>query len=136
MLSDMKILRLHHLAVIGSEIERSKEFYVTVLGCEVVAETYREERESWKVDLLLPDGVQIELFSFPNTPRRASRPEACGLRHMALEVDEIESWLKHLDTFGIEVEPIRVDELTGRSFTFFADPDGLPIELYEVKRGY
>lgn len=120
---------VHHIAVIAADYERSKAFYTGVLGLTVVAETYRAARDSWKLDLALPDGTQIELFSFPNAPKRLSRPEAQGLRHLALRVEDIEPWSCWLQNNGIEVEPLRIDPLTGAKFTFFADPDGLPIEL-------
>ena len=127
----MKILRTHHVAVICSDYERSKRFYTHVLGMEVVAEVHRAERDSYKLDLRLPDGTQIELFSFPDSPKRASYPEACGLRHLALEVADIGESVADLERNGVAVEPVRVDEYTGNRFTFFADPDGLPLELYE-----
>jgi len=128
----MQLIRTHHVAVICSDYERSKRFYTAVLGLAIVAETYRASRNSHKLDLRLPDGVQIELFSFPNPPKRPSYPEACGLRHLALEVDDVRAYVAYLQTHGVISEPIRVDEFTGRKFTFFADPDGLPIELYEA----
>jgi glyoxylase I family protein len=127
----MNIRRTHHVAVICSDYERSKRFYVDVLGCVIVAETYRAERDSYKLDLQLPDGVQIELFSFPNAPARLSYPEACGLRHLAFEVDDVDAAVQELTGKGVVVEPVRVDQATGKRFTFFADPDGLPLELYE-----
>ena len=123
--------RIHHAAIICSEYERSKEFYTAVLGLAVVGENYREARGSWKLDLALPDGGQIELFSFPDPPPRPSRPEACGLRHLAFAVDDVSVWATYLESRGVFVEPIRTDEYTGRRFTFFADPDGLPLEIYE-----
>ena len=127
----MKISGLHHVAIIASDYPRSRHFYTEVLGLPVIAEVYREARDSWKLDLRLADGVQIELFSFPAPPPRVSRPEACGLRHLALRVADIEEAVRHLQQHGVEVEAIRVDEYTGKRFTFFADPDGLPLELYE-----
>ena len=127
----MNILRTHHVAVICSDYERSKEFYVRTLGLEVVAETYRAERGSYKLDLRLPDGVQVELFSFPDPPKRPSYPEACGLRHLAFEVADIDAAVAHLAAQAVTAEPVRVDPHTGKRFTFFADPDGLPLELYE-----
>lgn len=127
----MELLRTHHVAIICSDYARSKHFYVDVLGLKVVAETYRSERGSFKLDLGLPDGTQIELFSFPHPPRRTSYPEACGLRHLAFEVADIGAAVGELDRKGIAVEPVRLDAGTGRRFTFFADPDGLPLELYE-----
>ena len=123
--------RIHHAAIICSDYERSKQFYTGVLGLAVVGENYREARGSWKLDLALPDGGQIELFSFPDPPPRPSRPEACGLRHLAFAVDDVSAWVTYLESRGVFVEPIRTDEYTGRRFTFFADPDGLPLEIYE-----
>lgn len=128
----MNLQRIHHIAIIASDYERSKRFYTQVLGLRVVGEAYREARDSWKLDLALPDGTQIEVFSFPSPPSRPSRPEACGLRHLAFEVADVETTASELQPQGVEVEPLRVDEFTGRRFTFFADPDGLPIELYEA----
>jgi glyoxylase I family protein len=125
------IRRLHHAAVIASDYTRSKRFYTEILGLRLVAEHYRAERDSWKLDLALPDGIQIELFTFPDAPRRLSYPEAQGLRHLAFEVSDIHQAIAHLHSHGIEVEPIRIDEATNQRFTFFKDPDGLPLELYE-----
>jgi len=127
----MKILRTHHVAIICSDYERSKRFYTHVLGLEIVAEVFRQERNSYKLDLRLPDGTQIELFSFPNPPKRLSYPEACGLRHLAFEVANVEEAVEELTKQGVVVEKVRVDEYTGKRFTFLADPDGLPLELYE-----
>ncbi|WP_434665802.1 SMU1112c/YaeR family gloxylase I-like metalloprotein [Aeromonas sp. NJAU223] len=124
---------IHHVAIIASDYARSRRFYHEVLGLPIIAETLREARQSWKLDLALPDGSQLELFSFPAPPPRASRPEACGLRHLAFRVADLERVIAHLQRQGIEVEAVRVDELTGRRFTFFADPDGLPLELYEAE---
>lgn len=123
--------RIHHAAIICSDYARSKRFYTEVLGLPVLAETYREQRQSYKLDLQLPDGSQIELFSFPNAPARPSYPEARGLRHLAFAVDDVESCKAYLEQQGVEVEPVRLDEHTGRKFTFFADPDDLPLEVYE-----
>lgn len=128
----MKILRTHHIAIICSDYERSKTFYTQVLGFEIVAEVYRKERDSYKLDLQMPDGVQIELFSFPGSPKRPSYPEAQGLRHLAFEVENIDAAIRHIEAAHIKVEPVRVDPYTGKRFTFFADPDGLPLELYEL----
>lgn len=128
----MEISGIHHVAIIASDYARSKHFYTEVLGFHVLAEVYREERDSWKLDLRVSDGVQIELFSFPSPPPRVSRPEACGLRHLAFVVPDIAQAIERLREHSIEVEPVRVDEYTGKRFTFFADPDGLPLELYEV----
>ena len=122
---------IHHVAIIASDYEQSKRFYVDLLGCTVLAENYRIERRSFKLDLALPDGTQLELFSFPEAPARPSRPEACGLRHLAFHVDSVADWKAHLERHGVPVEEIRVDEFTGHRFVFFPDPDGLPLELYE-----
>lgn len=128
----MNITGIHHVAIIAADYARSRHFYTELLGLSVVAEAYRQQRDSWKLDLRTPDGVQIELFSFPSPPPRPSRPEACGLRHLAFRVPDLSAAVRHLQGHGIEVEAIRVDEYTGKHFTFFADPDGLPLELYEV----
>ncbi|MDF3983148.1 VOC family protein [Luteibacter sp. PPL201] len=122
---------LHHVAIICSDYARSKAFYTEVLGLRVVHEAYREARDSWKLDLEVSPGVQVELFSFPAPPPRVSRPEAQGLRHLAFSVGDIDEAVDRLAAHGVACEPIRVDEYTGRRFTFFADPDDLPIELYE-----
>ncbi|MBD1387875.1 VOC family protein [Neiella sp. HB171785] len=124
---------IHHTAIICSDYQRSRAFYVELLGLKVVAENYRAERDSWKLDLALPDGCQIELFSFPEPPARPSRPEACGLRHLAFRVDDLDDAIAHLHHADIAVEPVRVDPFTNKRFTFFADPDGLPLELYEIQ---
>ncbi len=129
------LLRIHHAAIICSDYEASKRFYTEILGLTLIAEHYREQRRSYKLDLALPDGSQIELFSFPDPPPRPSYPEARGLRHLAFEVDDVAEWKVRLEEKGIAVEAIRVDEYTGRRFTFFADPDGLPLELYEAGAG-
>ncbi|MGL5314600.1 MAG: SMU1112c/YaeR family gloxylase I-like metalloprotein [Peptostreptococcaceae bacterium] len=126
----MKFNKIHHAAIICSNYEDSKDFYVNILGLEVINEVYREERESYKLDLKLGDN-QLELFSFPNPPKRLSSPEGCGLRHLAFEVDDVEAVVNELESKGVEVEDIRVDEYTGKKYTFFKDPDGLPLELYE-----
>lgn len=128
----MKIKAFHHVAIICSDYARSKSFYTEVLPFTILSETYRAERDSWKLDLAIPGGAQIELFSFPNPPLRVNRPEAQGLRHIAFAVENLDLQISDLLAKGITVEPIRTDELTGQRFTFFADPDGLPIELYEV----
>jgi glyoxylase I family protein len=123
--------KIHHVAIICSNYEKSKDFYTKVLGLKIVHETYREQRKSYKLDLALPSGEQIELFSFPNSPQRPSYPESCGLRHLALSVNELEKTIDSLKLKNVFCEPIRVDEFTGKRFTFFADPDHLPIELVE-----
>ncbi|MCP8617538.1 SMU1112c/YaeR family gloxylase I-like metalloprotein [Salirhabdus salicampi] len=122
---------IHHIAIICSNYETSKDFYVNKLGLEVVQEIYREERDSYKLDLAIDGHYQIELFSFPNPPERPSYPEASGLRHLAFAVDHIEEATVNLQQKGIIVEEIRMDPTTNKKFTFFQDPDGLPIELYE-----
>jgi glyoxylase I family protein len=123
--------RIHHIAIICSDYPRSKHFYVDILGFKVVREIYREARKSFKLDLQVGDHSQIELFSFPNPPGRVSRPEARGLRHIAFEVDDVRDTARILAERGVVVEPIRVDDATNKRFTFFADPDDLPIEIYE-----
>jgi len=125
------ITGFHHVAIICSDYETSKIFYTKILGLKVIAENYREERKSYKLDLFLPGGGQMELFTFPNSPQRPSYPEALGLRHLSFQVDSIEKTVDHLISFGIEVEPVRIDEYTGKKYAFFKDPDGLPLELYE-----
>ena len=124
------IRRIHHVALIVSDYPRAKRFYTEILGLPVVAETWRAERLSYKLDLAVPGGAQIELFSFPDPPPRPTRPEARGLRHLAFAVDDVEAEVARLEALGVPCEPVRIDELTGRKFTFFFDPDGLPLELY------
>lgn len=125
------ILGFHHIAIIASDYDKSKHFYTCILGAQIIEETYRAARRSYKLDLRFADGAQIELFSFPDPPARPNSPEACGLRHLAFQVENIEQAVGFLADKGIECEPIRTDELTGKRFTFFKDPDGLPLELYE-----
>ncbi|MVT07382.1 SMU1112c/YaeR family gloxylase I-like metalloprotein [Chitinophaga tropicalis] len=122
---------IHHIAIICADYERSKEFYTRVLGLKIIREVYRMERQSYKLDLSLNGHYIIELFSFPDPPPRVSGPEACGLRHLAFAVDDIEQAVTHLKSHAVVPEPIRTDPYTGRRFTFFTDPDGLPLELYE-----
>ena len=124
-------LRLHHIALICSDYERSKAFYTELLGLRIIREVYRPERRSHKLDLALGGEYVLELFSFPEPPPRPSYPEACGLRHLAFAVRDIEETIAALNKKGIETEVLRIDEHTGRRFTFFADPDGLPLEIYE-----
>ncbi|WP_280270909.1 SMU1112c/YaeR family gloxylase I-like metalloprotein [Nocardia wallacei] len=131
----MDLLRIHHVAIIASDYERSKSFYTEVLGLRVLAENYRAERRSYKLDLALPDGGQLELFSFPDPPARPSRPEARGLRHLAFAVPDVAAALAELRGRGVATEDVRVDEHTGKRFAFFFDPDELPLELYEVAPG-
>ena len=127
----MRFGRIHHIAIIASDIDVSKKFYSEVLEFPVIAETFRKERNSWKVDLKVNEETQIELFTFPNAPKRPSRPEAIGLRHLAFEVEDLDESVKHLKENNIFVEEIRIDGITGKRFTFFADPDDLPLEIYE-----
>ncbi|REG82988.1 SMU1112c/YaeR family gloxylase I-like metalloprotein [Marinomonas pollencensis] len=127
-----QVSHLHHVAIICSDYSTSKHFYHKILGFEIIRETYREERHSFKLDLKVSDHEQIELFSFPTPPARPSHPEAQGLRHLAFAVTDLEACIKHLKAHQIAVEEIRVDQLTGKRFTFFADPDELPLELYEI----
>ena len=122
---------IHHVAIICSDYPRSKRFYTELLGLKVIAENYREARDSYKLDLALPDGSQVELFSFPDAPERPSFPEAQGLRHLAFLVDDVEQVKAYLESTDVEVEPIRIDEFIGKAFTFFQDPDGLPLEIYQ-----
>ncbi|MBU2022986.1 MAG: VOC family protein [Gammaproteobacteria bacterium] len=126
------ISHVHHVAIICSDYLVSKRFYSEILGFRILKETYREERQSYKLDLAINDQQQIELFSFPSPPARPSRPEAQGLRHLAFAVENLEDCIKHLNQQGVITEDIRLDELTDKRFTFFADPDGLPLELYEL----
>jgi glyoxylase I family protein len=126
------LLRIHHAAIICSDYERSKRFYTEVLGLSIVAEHFRAARNSWKLDLGLPDGSQVELFSFSSAPPRPSYPEAQGLRHLAFAVADVADFQQRLESLGVSTEDIRVDEYTGQRFVFFADPDGLPLELYEA----
>ncbi|HPG33288.1 MAG: VOC family protein [Lentimicrobiaceae bacterium] len=123
--------KIHHIAIICTDYEVSKRFYTDILGLQIVKETYRKERKSYKLDLALNGNYVIELFSFPDPPPRVSRPEAAGLRHLAFEVDNIYDVINHLATHNIVTEPVRTDEITGKRFTFTADPDDLPIEFYE-----
>ena len=126
------ILGFHHIALIVSDYEKSKHFYTQILGATILNETYRAERQSYKLDLAFADGSQIELFSFPNPPPRAPNPENCGLRHLAFRVGNIKQAVEFLEKFAISHEGIRVDETTGKRFTFFRDPDDLPLEFYEI----
>ncbi|AAM86668.1 VOC family protein [Yersinia pestis] len=129
----LAINKIHHIAIICSDYQASKRFYCEVLGFNLISEVYREERDSWKADLALHDQYTIELFSFPSPVPRPSRPEACGLRHLAFQVDDIDLALKELVVAGVVCEAVRIDPYTQSRFTFFNDPDGLPLELYELK---
>ena len=127
----LHLQRVHHIAIICSDYQRSKTFYTEVLGLEIIREVYRERRQSYKLDLALNGNYILELFSFPSPPPRPSRPEAAGLRHLAFAVEDVEETVAALQQKGITAEPVRTDEFTGRLFTFIADPDGLPIEFYQ-----
>jgi glyoxylase I family protein len=122
---------IHHVAIICSDYPRSKRFYVEILGFKIVREAYREDRRSFKLDLQVGDQYQLELFSFPSPPARLSSPEACGLRHISFEVEDVQETVRKLQSQGVDPEPVRIDEITNKSFTFFRDPDDLPIEVYE-----
>lgn len=123
---------LHHIALICSDYQSSKRFYMDLFGFEILAEVYRKERDSYKLDLIHPSGIRLELFSFTNPPKRISNPEAAGLRHLAFKVKDVEETILNLKKIQIQVENSRIDAATGKKFTFLSDPDGLPIELYEV----
>jgi glyoxylase I family protein len=125
------ISKVHHIAIICSDYEVSKKFYTEILGLTVICETYRKERQSYKLDLALNSEYIIELFSFPNPPERPTHPESAGLRHLAFEVDNLDEMIEYLTNHKIDVEPVRMDEITKKRFTFIADPDNLPIEFYE-----
>ena len=127
----MFINKIHHAAIICSNYEKSKDFYVNILGFKILKETYRSERKSYKLDLKIAGEYQIELFSFPDPPERITSPEAKGLRHLAFEVDDIESSAKYLNEKNIVTEPIKIDIVTGKKYTFFRDPDNLPLEICE-----
>ncbi len=130
----MKLTAIHHIAIIVSDIQAAKEFYVNKLGFEIIRENYRDERNDWKLDLKIGDGpetIELEIFAEPHPPKRVNRPEACGLRHLAFRVEDITTAVAELETLGIECEPIRYDNYTQKRMTFFFDPDGLPLELHE-----
>lgn len=126
----MNLSKVHHVAIIGSDYETSRHFYVDLLGFNVIRENYREQRDDYKIDLQLDD-LELELFIIKNCPKRPSYPEAYGLRHLAFKVESVEETVKELNALGIVTEPIRVDDYTGKKMTFFADPDGLPLEIHE-----
>ena len=125
-------MKIHHIAIICSDYQVSKKFYTEILGLNIVREIYREERQSYKLDLAIADDYVIELFSFPNPPKRPSRPESCGLRHLAFAVENVEEKRTELLQKGIDCEEVRIDEFTDKKFFFIADPDDLPIEFYEM----
>lgn len=126
----MILKEIHHIAIIGSDYEKSKHFYVDQLGFEIIRENYRKERDDYKIDLCMGD-LELELFIIKDCPQRPSYPEAYGLRHLAFRVQSVEETVEHLHGLGIETEPIRTDAFTGKKMTFFFDPDGLPLELHE-----
>lgn len=127
----MKLNSVHHIAIIVSNIEKAREFYIKKLGFEAIRENYRKERGDWKLDLRVDEHTELESFAEKNPPKRVNRPEACGLRHLAFRVESVEETVKELDEIGIECEPIRTDTYTGEKMTFFFDPDGLPLEIHE-----
>lgn len=127
----MNLSAIHHIAIIVSDYPRSKDFYVNKLGFSVMRENYRPDKGDWKLDLRINDDTELEIFGVANPPARVTRPEAAGLRHLAFRVENIEKTAAELEALGIPVEPIRMDAYSGRKFTFFTDPDGLPLELHE-----
>lgn len=127
----MKLNSVHHIAIIVSDIEKAREFYVDELSFEVIRENYRKERDDWKLDLRVDEHTELEIFAEKNPPKRVNRPESCGLRHLAFRVESVEETVKELAEMGIECEPIRTDSYTGEKMTFFFDPDGLPLEIHE-----
>ena len=127
----MKLNSVHHIAIIVSNIEKAREFYIKKLGFEAIRENYRKERDDWKLDLRVDEHTELEIFAEKNPPKRVNRPEACGLRHLAFRVESVDETVKERDEIGIECEPIRTDTYTGEKMTFFFDPDGLPLEIHE-----
>jgi len=126
----MRLTKVHHVAIIVSDYEKSRDFYVNKLGFQIIRENYREERGDYKLDLQLDD-MELEIFGVKNPPKRPSYPEACGLRHLAFYVESVEDTVEELEAIGIICESIRTDSYTGKKMTFFADPDGLPLEIHE-----
>lgn len=127
----MKLQSIHHVAIICSNYQKTKQFYTTILGLRAVSENYRAPRNSFKLNLALPDGGMLEIFSFPEAPERSTSPSACGLRHLAFEVSDLDAALRHLEEHGVRVDPVKVDDHTGKRFISFLDPDGFPLELHE-----
>lgn len=127
----MKLSMIHHIAIIVSDYEKAKDFYVNKLGFAILRENYREGRGDYKLDLRVNENTELEIFSAPHAPARVTRPEACGLRHLAFATKNIEETVRELEVAGIVCEPVRTDPYTGGKFTFFQDPDGLPLELHE-----
>ncbi|MCW3081778.1 VOC family protein [Segetibacter sp.] len=130
----MQITGIHHIAILTDRYEESKKFYTEILGFNVLNETYREERDSYKLDLAINSIYCIELFSFPDYKERNSFPESKGLRHLAFAVDDVAQWIVFLRSKNVEVQDVRIDEITGKKFTFFYDPNSQPLELYEVEQ--
>lgn len=126
----MELNKIHHIAIIGSDYQKSKHFYVDLLGFKIIRENYRNERDDYKIDLKRGD-LEIELFIIKNAPKRPSYPEALGLRHLAFYVEDVEAMVTQLNKKGIKTEPIRIDDYTHKKMTFFFDPDGLPLEIHE-----
>lgn len=127
----MTLSKIHHIAIIVSNYETAKDFYVNKLNFPIIRENYRPERNDWKLDLRVNEYTELEIFAEPDPPKRVNRPEACGLRHLAFCVESVEQTVKELAEVGIDCEPIRVDAYTSKIMTFFQDPDGLPLELHE-----
>lgn len=127
----MTLSKIHHIAIIVSNYETAKDFYVNKLNFPIIRENYRPERNDWKLDLRVNEYTELEIFAEPDPPKRVNRPEACGLRHLAFCVESVEQTVKELAEVGVDCEPIRVDAYTGKKMTFFQDPDGLPLELHE-----
>lgn len=126
----MELSRIHHIAIITSDYDKTIEFYVKKLGFNIIRENYRLERKDWKLDLRVNEFTELEIFVESNPPKRVNRPEACGLRHLAFYVDSVEQTVSELEKVGINCEPIRLDDYTGKKMTFFHDPDGLPLEIH------
>lgn len=127
----MNLSKIHHIAIIVSNYESAKDFYVNKLGFSIIRENYRMERKDWKLDLCVNEHLELEIFVEENPPKRVNRPEACGLRHLAFCVESVEQTVEELEKLGIECEPVRLDEYTGKKMTFFHDPNGLPLEIHE-----
>lgn len=127
----MRLNSVHHVAIIVSDIEKVREFYIKKLGFEVIRENYWKERDDWKLDLRVDEHTELEIFAEKNPPKRVNRPEACGLRHLAFRVESVEETVKELAEMDVECEPLRTDSYTGEKMTFFFDPDGLPLEIHE-----
>lgn len=127
----MNLSKIHHIAIIVSNYESAKDFYVNKLGFSIIRENYRQERKDWKMDLRVNEHIELEIFVEENPPKRVNHPEASGLRHLAFCVESVEQTLEELEKLGIECEPVRLDDYTGKKMTFFHNPDGLPLEIHE-----